>query len=182
MTYVDRIDSQVHRCVHDLPVTKVENIGVSIFLHPDGKPCLLLNSLKLDMDTVNAEDLNLQRAKANGKSVLESLVDPIIYSRLTVDRELSKRLADELDHEKDMKKIEAGFLAIARGKNAPEVFRTIGSVLGPAKNEIVMWNVAAVYGRHYATEDLRHLVSLITEYQPALEKRAKELAAGVKKP
>lgn len=175
LTYVDRIDySKIRVCGHNLPVTRIEKLGVIIFHHPDGTPCSLLNSLRLNADAINAEDALLSQAKGRAGSIVEKLDAPIVYSRLSTDKDLVERLAEELDEEKDLKRLEDAFLKIARGKNAVDVFRAIGAALGPEKNRIVLNNVAAVFTKQYrdgSIAELQHLYPLVLEAQQVLSEK-----------
>jgi len=162
--YVDRVDTKhIQSCPHDLPVGKVEVLGVQIFQHPDGKPCSVLNSLQLSGPEVNESDPHLNAAKTDATSILEKLDDPLVYSRLYTDADLVERVAQELDKERSKSKLEEGFLRIARGKNAVEVFKAMGAALGPKKYRKVLNNIAAVYVK-YRNEDLQHLLPLLEEY------------------
>lgn len=163
--YVDRVDTKhIQSCPHDLPVTRVEVLGVQIFQHPDGEPCSVLNNLQMSGAEVNEADPRLKATKADAQSIFEKLESPEIYSRLSTDTGLVERVAKELDASRSKKKVEAWFLKIARGKNAVEVFKAIGAALGPRKRRIVFENVACVYVKHRFKEDLRHLVPLLVEY------------------
>jgi len=173
--HVDRIDvSKIKICGHDMAVTRSERLGVNIFFHPDGKPCTLLNSLRLTGAAVNSEDVLLTKAKAEAERIIDKVDDPIVYSRLMSDKELVKRLAKELDEETDIKRLESAFTRIARGKNAVEVFRAMGQALGPDKNDIILNNVAAIFAKEYregSVEGLQHLYPLVIEAQQVIAKK-----------
>jgi hypothetical protein len=163
--YVDRVDTKhIRSCPHDLPVTGVEILGVQVFQHPDGEPCSVLNNLQMSGSEVNEADPRLRAAKADAQSIFEKLDEAEIYSRLSTDTGLIQRVAKELDASRSKKKVEEWFLKIARGKNAVEVFKAIGTALGPKKRRIVLENIACVYVKHRFKEDLRHLVPLLVEY------------------
>jgi len=169
LTHVDRIDvSRIRYCGHDQPVTTIEKLGVPIFCHPDGKPCKLLNSLCLDGDLINEEDLLLSRAMAEAERIVDKIDDPIVYSRLSTDRALIKRLARELDREKDEKRFQDALVKIGHCEHAVEIFRAIADVLGPKKKRILLNDIAAVFTMQYrdgSVKGLEHLYPLIIEAQ-----------------
>jgi hypothetical protein len=168
-THVDRIDvSRIRYCGHDQPVTTVEKLGVPIFCHPDGKPCKLLNCLCLDGDMVNEEDPLLSRATAEADKIVDKIDDPIVYSRLSTDKALIKRLARELDREKDKKRFQEALLKIGHCEHAVEIFRAVGDVLGAKKRHILLNNVTAIFTIQYrdgSVKGLEHLYPLIIEAQ-----------------
>lgn len=175
---MDRVDTaHVQSCPHGVPVGIVEILGVKVFQHPDGEPCSVLNNLQLSGPEINEQDARLRAAVTDAGSILGKLSDPEIYSRLGTDRGLVERVARELDRERSHSKLADGFLEIARGKNAVEVFRAIGTALGSKKYELVLRNVAAVYMARHQEEDLSHLMPLLTEYvNTHLKKGAKDAA------
>jgi len=183
LTYVDRIDtSKILSCPHGATVTRKQKFGVTIFYHPDGAPCTLLNSLQLDGDTLNAEDIVLNEALTQPGSALGWFDNPRIYSRLAADIRLIKRLAAELDamnSKKDAHRLEAAILKIARGKNAVDIFRAIATIL---PKRLVFHNVTAVYMKNILhiqdaeQQDLNHLYPIVAEnIQTGLEERLKQL-------
>jgi len=162
--YVDRVDvKHIQSCPHDLPVRRVEILGVQIFQHPDGEPCSVLNKLQLSGSEVNDEDSHLNAAKADAGSIIDKLDEPEVYSRLSTDAGLAERVARELDGERSKVRLEEAFLKIARGKNAVQAFKAIGAALDPEKYRVVLNNIAAVYVNH-KDEDLQHLLPLLMEY------------------
>ena len=177
--YVDRVDTaHVQSCPHGFRVSMVEILGVKVFQHPDGEPCSVLNNLQLAGPEINEQDAHLRSVVSASGSVLDKLSDPEIYSRLGTDKGLIARVARELDRERSHSRLADGFLEIARGKNAVEVFRAIGTALGSKKYELVLRNVAAVYMARHQEEDLSHLMPLLTEYvNTHLKKDAKDAAA-----
>lgn len=171
LIWVDRIDtSRIRICPHDVVLTVKERLGVPIFYHPDGKPCSVLNKLDLTGDEINAEDVRLNKAIREAKSIFEKIDDPWVCSRMSTYKPLVKRLAQELENERDLKKLEHMFLAIMRCTGAIEIFMAIGTVLGPEKNRILLNNVAAIYTEHYMNENLEYLYPLLVETEPVLER------------
>lgn len=176
---VDRIDvEQIRTCPHQKKTRPERRFGVVVFVHEDGKPCSLLNSLRLDGDALNKEDARLSERKGEVKSILDLLDDPACYARITTDRDMLTRLAKELDEEKSKQRLEKAFIKIAKEKNAVEVFEGIVGVLGPNARDVVINNVAAVYAKMYQQRDvpnIHHLYPLISEYAEKLaEKRRKK--------
>ncbi len=172
---VDRIDvNQIRTCPHQKKTRPEKRFGVVVFVHKDGEPCSLLNSLRLDGDTLNKEDARLSEKKAEAKSILDLLSDPACYARITTDRDMLTRLAKELNEAKDKTTLKAAFIMIAKEKNAVEVFEGIADVLGPNSRDIVLHNVAAVYAKMYQqgdVPDIHHLYPLISEYAEKLAKK-----------
>jgi hypothetical protein len=169
LTYVDRIDtSHIRVCGHNLPVSKAAQLGVTIFYHPDGRPCSLLNSLRLDGDAVNREDAHLAAMKENARNILDLLDDPSCYARLPTDRELARLVAKQLDRERSPESLTEALLKIARCQHAVETFRAIREALSPRNQRILMKNILVIFTRQYtdgtATE-LQHLYPVIIEAQ-----------------
>ena len=178
--WVDRIDvSLIPSCPHGLVVRSRERLGVTIFYHPDGEPCSLLNSLFLTCDDINAQDARLNKVIREAKSIFEKMDDPYVYSRLTSYEPLVKRLTQELENERNLKKLKHMFLMIMRDENAVSIFRAIGAVLSPEKNKILLNNVAAIYAQHYVDEDFDHLHELLIEAEPVLERNLHRKRARV---
>lgn len=169
LTHVDRIDvSKIQYCGHEQPVTAVEKLGVPIFCHPDGKPCKLLNSLCLDGNMINEEDPVLSRIMAETDRIVDKIDDPIVYSRLSTDKAVIKRLAKELDREKDKKRFQEALLKIGQCEHAVDIFRAIGQALEPRKRRILLNNVTAIFTMQYCdggVKGLEHLYPLVIEAQ-----------------
>ena len=172
---VDRIDvEQIRICPHQKKTRPERRFGVVVFVHEDGEPCSLLNSLRLDGDALNKEDARLSERKGEAKSILDLLDDPACYARITTDRDMLTRLAKELDEEKSKQRLEKAFIKIAKEKNAVEVFEGIVGVLGPNSRNVVLNNVAAVYAKMYQQRDVpnvHHLYPIISEYAERLAKK-----------
>ncbi len=172
---VDRIDvDKIRTCPHQKKTRSEKRFGVVVFVHEDGEPCSLLNSLRLDGDALNREDARLSKRKSEVKSILDLLDEPACYARITTDRDMLTRIAKELDDEEDKTLLEAAFMKISKEKNAVEVFEKIADILGPNNRDIVLHNVTAVYAKMYKqgdVADIHHLYPLISEYA---EKRAEE--------
>jgi len=162
MSYVDRIDTEhINKCPHDKKVKCVERFGVKIFLHDDGSPCSLLNSFALNGDDLNKEDVKLARAKAEAKSVFEMLEDPSVYARLSTDEDILRRLAEELDKEKSLKRLEEMFLQLIKQKNVIEVINALSKYVDRG---ILINNAVAVYVKYRGDYDLEHCIPLVKEY------------------
>lgn len=181
LTHVDRIDlSKIRFCGHDQPVTTIEKLGVPIFCHPDGKACRLLNSLCLDGDMINEEDPLLSRAMAQAERIVDRIDSPIVYSRLSTDRKLIKRLARELDREKDEKRYVEALIKIGHCEHAVQIFRAIADVLGPKTKTILFNNVIAIFTMQFCDESvkgLEHLQPLVAEAQQLNRFRKEEQEA-----
>ena len=61
---------------------------MTIFYHPDGKPCSVLNKLGLTSDYLNGQDVHLNKVIREAKSVFEKIRDPLVYSGSTNYRPL----------------------------------------------------------------------------------------------
>jgi hypothetical protein len=172
---VDRIDvEQIRICPHQKKARPEKRFGVVVFVHEDGEPCSLLNSLRLGGDALNKEDVRLTARKGEVESMLDLLDDPACYARLVTDRDMLTRLAKELDGEKSKQRLEKAFIKIAKEKNAVEVFEGIASVLGPSARDVVINNVAAVYAKMYQQRDvpnIHQLYPLISEYAKKLAEK-----------
>ena len=172
---VDRIDvEQIRTCPHQKRARPEKRFGVIVFVHEDGEPCSLLNSLRLDGDALNEEDARLTARKKKARSMLDLLDDPACYARITTDRDMLTRLAKELDEEESKQRLEKAFIKIAKEKNAVEVFEGIVGVLGPNSRNVVLNNVAAVYAKMYQQRDVpnvHHLYPIISEYAERLAKK-----------
>ena len=176
--YVDRIDtSRIRTCPHGVVVTVKRTLGVDIFYHPDGKPCSVFNKLDLTADYINAEDAYLNKVIREAKSIFKKINEPRVYPVLSTYEPLVKRVAQELENERDLKKLKDMFLTLMRGEDAVAVFRAIGAVLGPEKNEILLNNVIAIYAKRYPYEDLEHLHQLLIEAEPVLERNLRRKGA-----
>jgi hypothetical protein len=176
--YVDRIDtSKILTCPHGVVLTVKRRLGVDIFYHPNGKPCSVFNKLQLTADDLLAEDVYLNKVIREAKSIFEKIKEPRVYAVMGTYKPLVKRLAQELENERDLKKLKHMFLTIMRGSNAADVFRAIGAVLGPDKNEILLNNVAALYAKRYPHEDLKHVHQLLIEAEPVLERNLRRKGA-----
>jgi hypothetical protein len=169
LTHVDRIDtSKIHVCGHNLPVSKAVQLGVTVFHHPDGRPCSLLNSLRLDGDAVNREDSHFALMKKNTRNILDLLDDASCYARLPTDKELAGLVAKQLDAERDPESLTQALLKIARCKHAVETFRAIREALTPGKQRILMKNILVIFTKQYTdgtATDVSHLYPLIIEAQ-----------------
>jgi hypothetical protein len=169
LTYVDRVDtSKIRICGHNFSVSKATQLGVTVFYHPDGRPCSLLNSLRLDGDAVNREDTHLAAMKENTRNILDLLDDPSCYARLPTDKELARLVATQLDRERDPESLTEALLKIARCQHAVETFRAIREALSPRNQGILMKNILVVFTRQYTdgtATDLQHLYPLIIEAQ-----------------
>jgi hypothetical protein len=163
LTHVDRVDtSRIRVCGHNSPVTKAVQLGVTVFYHPDGRPCSLLNSLRLDGDAVNREDAHLAAMKENTRNILDLLDDPSCYARLPTDKGLARLIAKELDRERNPESLTEALLKIARCQHAVEAFRAIREALSPRNQHILMKNILAIFT---TAADLQHLYPLIIEAQ-----------------
>lgn len=169
LTHVDRIDvTKIKICGHDQPVTAIEKLGVPIFCHPDGKPCMLLNSLRLDGDMINEQDPLLSCAIAQADRIIDKIDDPIVYSRLSTDKRLVKRLARELDREKDEKRFQEELIKVGHCEHAVAIFRAMADALGPEKKLILYHNIIAIFTAQFVDEGVKgllHLQPLIMEAQ-----------------
>ena len=174
LTHVDRIDvSKIRYCGHNQSVTTIEKLGVPIFYHHDGKPCKLLNSLCLDGDLINKEDPLLSHAMAQAERIVDKIDDPVVYSRLATDKTVIKRLARELDREKNRARFQEALIKIGHCEHAVEIFRAIADILEPKKKKLLLHNIGAIYTMQYRdgdVEGLEHLVPLVIEAKQLADK------------
>jgi len=100
------------------------------------------------------------------------LDDPAVFSRLTTDDTLMKRLAHELDSEPRTARVEKAFLTIAKNKNACKIIRALVRAL-PDKAPVIFSNASAVFAKHSLPKAGSYIYPIVLEYQRKILNKSK---------